>query len=35
MLKTNEGGNPMKEWLDEHNIQILPEYQKYFEPKDI
>lgn len=35
MLKTNDGGNPMKEWLDAHGIQILPEYQKYFEPKRI
>ena len=35
MLKTNDGGNPMKEWLDAQGIQILPEYQKYFEPKRI
>ncbi len=35
MLKTNDGGNPMKEWIDAKGIQILPEYQKYFEQKRI
>ena len=33
MSKTLNGGNPMKEWLDEHGIRILPEYRIYFEPK--
>jgi len=33
MLKTLNGGNPMKEWLDERGIRILPGYRIYFEPK--
>lgn len=29
--KTIKGGNPMKEYLHESRITILPKYQKYFE----
>ena len=35
MIKTQNGGNPMKEWLDQHNIVVLPKYQKCFEPKNL
>jgi hypothetical protein len=30
MFKVAEGGNPMKEWLDSHGVNILPIYEKYF-----
>lgn len=32
MSATLAGENPMKEWLDTKGIQVLPKYQKYFEP---
>lgn len=34
MSATLAGRNPMKEWLDARKINILPRYQKYFEPID-
>jgi hypothetical protein len=27
---TEHGGNPLKEWLDDHNLIIMPQYEKYF-----
>jgi len=34
--KTLNGGNPLKEWLDERGLQVLPKYQKYFgQPRQI
>ena len=28
--KTDKGGNPLKEWMDERNLKPLPKYEKYF-----
>lgn len=30
-LKTENGGNPLKEYLDANNLEVLTQYLKYFE----
>jgi hypothetical protein len=30
-IKTENGGNPLKEYLDEKGLTVLPQYMKYFE----
>lgn len=33
-VKTEQGGNPLKDYFQEHNLVILPKYQKYLKEKD-
>ena len=34
VLKMQNGGNPLKEWLDSHGVEVLPKYQLYFASKE-
>lgn len=32
--KTENGGNPLKDYLDENGLTVLPNYLKYFQPQN-